>query len=151
MDVAKARTLGAIVESRRRELGLSQEDLAERIGDGITQSQLSRLERGGVKLPRRERMERIAAALDLPLGELLARSGWAEAETHIRTAPATAVLSRSDPPPIPDDDPFYSLMMLEYRRLTPAGRQFLVEQARRLRQMQEAIRREAEGSNEADR
>lgn len=74
--------LGQIVRSQRVELGLSQEELAERIGDGITQTQVSKLERGDVTLPRRARMELIAAALKLPLGELLARSGWAAAEAH---------------------------------------------------------------------
>jgi hypothetical protein len=34
------------------------------------------LERDRVTLPRRERLARIAAALDLPLGQLLAASGW---------------------------------------------------------------------------
>jgi len=57
-------------------LGLTQEALAERIGEGMRQAEVSRLESGRVTLPRRERLERIAAALDIPVGELLARSGW---------------------------------------------------------------------------
>jgi transcriptional regulator with XRE-family HTH domain len=63
-------------------MGLTQEQLAERISsddDYVRQSEVSRLESGHVGLPRRARLERIAAALELPLGELLARSGWAGA------------------------------------------------------------------------
>jgi len=76
-------SLGASIKARRLELGLSQEGLAERAsgpGEEVRQSDVSRLERGRVALPRRARLARIAAALDLSLGELLARSGWAGAE-----------------------------------------------------------------------
>lgn len=74
------RTLGDAIRTRRRELGWSQEDLAKRIADhgdeAFRQSDVSRLERGKVTLPRRERLEHIAAVLGLSLGDLLARSGW---------------------------------------------------------------------------
>jgi transcriptional regulator with XRE-family HTH domain len=46
----------------------------------MTQSDVSRLERDKITLPRRDRLERIADALDIPLGELLASSGWADAD-----------------------------------------------------------------------
>ena len=75
--------LGAVIRARRIELGLTQEELAARIGgegEYVRQSDVSRLERGRVGLPRRARLERIAAALGLPAGEVLARSGWAGAE-----------------------------------------------------------------------
>ena len=75
-------TLGEVIRRRRQELGWSQEELAERAsvdGDEVRQSDVSRLEAGKVALPRRARLERIAAALGLPLGDLLARSGWAGA------------------------------------------------------------------------
>ena len=79
------RTLGEAIRIRRRELGLSQEDLARRIADhgdaAFRQSDVSRLERGKVTLPRRERLEHIAAVLGLSLGELLARSGWTGADS----------------------------------------------------------------------
>jgi transcriptional regulator with XRE-family HTH domain len=74
-------TLGHAIRSRRTELALTQEELAERIGEGVRQAEISRLERDRVGLPRRARLERIATALELPLGELLARSGWAGADT----------------------------------------------------------------------
>ena len=72
--MADTPTLDQLIRARR-ELRLTQEELAERIGGGMRQSNVSRLERGRVALPRRERLERIAAALELRLGDLLARSG----------------------------------------------------------------------------
>jgi transcriptional regulator with XRE-family HTH domain len=73
-------TLGQVIRSRRIELALTQEELAERIGEGVRQAEVSRLERDRIMLPRRARLEAIAAALELPLGELLARSGWSGAD-----------------------------------------------------------------------
>jgi transcriptional regulator with XRE-family HTH domain len=74
-------TLGQAIRSRRTELALTQEELAERIGEGVRQAEVSRLERDRIGLPRRARLDRIATALELPLGELLARSGWAGADS----------------------------------------------------------------------
>jgi transcriptional regulator with XRE-family HTH domain len=84
-------SLGVVVRERRLELGWTQEQLAEQIsiyGEYVRQSEISRLENGWVQLPRRERLEKLAAALDLPLGELLARSGWAN-RRHVSPKPAT--------------------------------------------------------------
>ncbi len=50
------------------------------IGDGVRQAEVSRLECGRVGLPRRQRLTRIAAALDLSVGELLVSAGWAGAD-----------------------------------------------------------------------
>jgi transcriptional regulator with XRE-family HTH domain len=72
--------LGQVVRDGRRARGWTQETLALKIDDGIAQSDVSRLERDQITLPRRGRLERIAGALGIPLGELLASSGWAEAE-----------------------------------------------------------------------
>jgi len=69
-------TLGQVIQKRRTELNLTQEELAERVGDGIRQAGISRLEHDRIGLPRRERLARIAKALDLPLGVLLVQSGW---------------------------------------------------------------------------
>jgi transcriptional regulator with XRE-family HTH domain len=78
------RSLGAVILHRRAELGLTQAALAERVvtlGDwGFRQSDISRLERGIVKLPHYTRMKFLAAALEMPVGELLARSGWTGAD-----------------------------------------------------------------------
>jgi transcriptional regulator with XRE-family HTH domain len=72
--------MARLIRERRQDLGLTQEQLANRIGGGARQSEVSRLEQGRVALPRRLRMERIAAALEVPLGELLLSSGWVGAE-----------------------------------------------------------------------
>lgn len=66
-------TLGELVRQRRLELGLTQGDLAELIsdeGDEVRQADISRIERGYTRLPRPERLSRVARALDLPVGEL---------------------------------------------------------------------------------
>jgi transcriptional regulator with XRE-family HTH domain len=74
------KTLGKAIKARRLELGWSQEELAQRMIDHgdvtFRQSDVSRLERGKVVLPHRERLEHLAAVLGLSLGEILARSGW---------------------------------------------------------------------------
>ena len=85
-------TLGEVVRQRRRQLGWSQEELAARIssdGDDVRQSDISRLELGKVGLPRRARLQRIAAALGMSAGELLARSGWALGSVE-SSAPSSA-------------------------------------------------------------
>lgn len=76
-------SLGSTVRNRRKELGMSQEDLALRIcnqGHPIRQTEVSRIELDKVTLPNRHRMEAIAAALELSLGTLLSMSGWSEAD-----------------------------------------------------------------------
>jgi transcriptional regulator with XRE-family HTH domain len=69
-------SLGTFIRERRQDLGLSQEQLAERIGETVRQAEVSRLEHDRIVLPRRERLTAIAAALDVSLGELLIRTGW---------------------------------------------------------------------------
>jgi len=72
---------------------MSQETLAFRVselGSEITQADVSRIELGKVDLPRRRRLEHIAAALELSLGELLEASGWVG---------AVARFIGEDPPP----------------------------------------------------
>jgi transcriptional regulator with XRE-family HTH domain len=91
--------LGAVVKARRLELGWTQEELAERIsaeGEFVRQSEISRIESGKISLPRRDRLERLADALGLPLGELLARSGWAGAESSFQPSADSRV---SEPQP----------------------------------------------------
>lgn len=73
-------TLGSFIRRRRSELGWTQEELADKVGGNVRQADISRLENDRVGLPRRERLEAIAHALDVPVGALLARSGWQGAE-----------------------------------------------------------------------
>ena len=95
-------SLGAAVKARRIELGLSQQDVADRVADGMTQPDVSALERADVKLPRRPRLERIAAALEMPMSELLARSGWADADQYF-AATAEAIAHAGHSPGGSDD------------------------------------------------
>lgn len=74
--------LGETIRRIRRERGWSQERLAEAIGGAMQQSDVSALERGRVGLPRRQRIEAIANVLGMPLGELLAASGWSSADAY---------------------------------------------------------------------
>jgi transcriptional regulator with XRE-family HTH domain len=69
-------SLGTFIRERRQDLGLTQEQLAERLGDTVRQAEISRLEKDRILLPRRERLTAIAAALEVSLGELLVRTGW---------------------------------------------------------------------------
>ena len=91
VEMEAQHSLGAAIRARRRELGWSQEDLARRIADrgdeAFRQSDVSRLELGKVALPRRERLEHIAAILGLSLGHLLARSGWTGAASAFAAEP----------------------------------------------------------------
>jgi signal transduction histidine kinase/ribosome-binding protein aMBF1 (putative translation factor) len=108
------RSLGAVIAHRRRELGWSQQELAARVaahGDAaFRQSDVSRLEHGKVGLPQRERLGHLAAVLDLPVGELLARAGWAGAEAAFAaeasrprrgdSAPVTEAATAAPLPPL---------------------------------------------------
>ena len=69
-------SLGDFIRERRQDLGLTQEELAERLGGNVRQSDVSRLESNRVAMPRRERLLQIAQALEVSLGELLVSSGW---------------------------------------------------------------------------
>jgi transcriptional regulator with XRE-family HTH domain len=74
--MAESRSLGEAIRLRRLELGMSQEELAERIGPDVRQSDVSRLERGKVLFPRLERLNQISAALGMSIGSLLIEAGW---------------------------------------------------------------------------
>jgi len=86
---------------------MSQEDLAVRVSDqgsDITQADVSRIELGKVALPRRQRLEHLAAALELSLGELLEASGWVGAVERFiveDTAPAPPRASSTPSQPSP--------------------------------------------------
>jgi transcriptional regulator with XRE-family HTH domain len=84
--------LGNFVRERRQELGLTQEQLAERIGETVRQAEISRLENNRISLPRRERLTAIAAALEVSLGELLVKTGWMEDAADLNALEAAAVL-----------------------------------------------------------
>ena len=94
-------TLGTCIRLRRKMLGLSQEQLAERMSTGmryVRQTEVSRLELDKVSLPRRDRLEALARALDLPLGELLSLSGWNARKAPDRQSPDMNTYNRSKQP-----------------------------------------------------
>jgi len=67
-------SLGAIVRNRRRDLGLTQEDLAERVStdtEPVYQADVSRIETGRIAMPRLGRLLRLAGALQMPIEDLL--------------------------------------------------------------------------------
>lgn len=105
-------SLGTFIRRRRAELGLTQEELAARVGDSVRQSDISRLERDGVSLPRRNRLEHIARALDVSLGTLMRQTGWLDDDTtEGQEVVASVGLSQSpEPPPFvasPDIPPIH--------------------------------------------
>lgn len=90
-------TLGTFIRERRQELGLTQEQLAKRVGEGVRQAEISRLEHDRVTLPRRERLDQIAVALRVSLGELLVRSGWMTANATPPNVAAPAIWDLDSP------------------------------------------------------
>lgn len=67
-------SFGQMIARRRRQLGLSQRDLADQVcavsgRTTVTRHELSRYERD-VRLPRRSALEVLAVCLDIPLSEL---------------------------------------------------------------------------------
>lgn len=95
-------SLGALIRQRRLELGWTQEELAGRIStddEYVRQSEISRIESGRTELPRRERLHRLGEVLGLPLGELLARSGWAGADLHFQQNGIADSVSDNAPSP----------------------------------------------------
>jgi transcriptional regulator with XRE-family HTH domain len=76
--------LAAAIRKRRAELGLSQTQLAERIGPEMQQTDISRLERGLVSLPRPEFVKQLATALETTVLELFNFAGWLSDEELAR-------------------------------------------------------------------
>ncbi len=105
-EMTESRSLGEAIRLRRLELGISQEELAERIGPDVRQSDVSRLERGKILFPRLERLHQIAAALGLSIGTLLIDAGWFTDEESAQVAAAERP-ERHAPVPIliADDEP----------------------------------------------
>jgi transcriptional regulator with XRE-family HTH domain len=76
VDNDRKYSLGVAIRIRREELGLTQEELAERIGEGVRQTDIARLERDQIQLPRPDRFGAIARSLELSARDLLIRAGW---------------------------------------------------------------------------
>jgi transcriptional regulator with XRE-family HTH domain len=67
------RTLAELVKEARTRAGITQEELSERIDRSI--SYIGMLEIGRVDRPKPETLRRLAAALDVPLEDLLVATG----------------------------------------------------------------------------
>jgi transcriptional regulator with XRE-family HTH domain len=70
---------GALIASRRRDLAMTQDELAQRVG--WSQERISTIERGRYGLPSLPSLARLATALDIPLSELLGAAGFPAAPT----------------------------------------------------------------------
>ncbi len=90
------RDLGSTVRQRRLELGLSQVELAERMGGEIQQSDISRIERGLLPWPRPQLLQSLAAALYMDVLELITRAGWMTPE-ELERYQGTSLATREKP------------------------------------------------------
>ena len=71
-DIVTTSEIGAIIRSRRKELGLSQEQLSENVG--VSYQQIQRYENGSSML-NVENVQRVAKALDIPVTLFFSCSG----------------------------------------------------------------------------
>jgi transcriptional regulator with XRE-family HTH domain len=107
--MSESRSLGEAIRLRRLALGMSQEELAERIGPDVRQSDVSRLERGKILFPRLERLHQIADALGLSIGTLLIDAGWFTDEESAQVAAAKHSERHASVPILIADDELISL------------------------------------------
>lgn len=77
--------LGARVRQLREWRGLSQEELAEKIGKD--QNYISQLERGVIRMPRPETLAALAEALGTTPVDLLRAAGWVPEEPRKEPLP----------------------------------------------------------------
>jgi len=71
-DIVTSHQIGEIIRNRRKELGLSQEQLAERVG--VSYQQIQRYENGGSML-NVENIQRVAQALGISVTRFFAPNG----------------------------------------------------------------------------
>jgi len=117
---AKLAALGALIRAQRVATGLSQRDLAERAK--VSNAYLSQIERG-LHEPSLSVLAAIAAALDVPLGDVLARAGLlapADADGAQATlVPDTEAAIVGDPAL---SEPQRIALLSIYRSFVPPGR-----------------------------
>jgi transcriptional regulator with XRE-family HTH domain len=89
--------LATFIRERRQDLGLTQEQLGERVGEGVRQSEISRLEKGTLSMPHSDHLIALARALDVPFGELMMRTDLIEAYQRDQLDSLSSQLSSDDP------------------------------------------------------
>ena len=70
------KSLGRFIRERRIELGLTQEELGDRLDPPLSQAAISAMEIRRIGLPPPTRIRQLAAALEVDPVTLLAESGW---------------------------------------------------------------------------
>lgn len=73
--------LGRLVAARRDAIGMTQDELAARIGS--KQSYVSQLEKGKIGLPGIKRLSQISFALGVSISELLMNSSWPDVSDYV--------------------------------------------------------------------
>lgn len=106
-------TLAQLIKSRRAALGLTQEDLAERVN--MSQRWVSAVETGEVAAPRIDVMRRLASVLGVPIEDLFVAAG-------IASTPAGARKIMED---APEYDPSLDAPLTEEERSFLANVMFL--------------------------
>ena len=88
MDIITTKEIGVLIKKRRNELGLSQEQLSEKVG--VSYQQIQRYENGGSML-NVENVQRIAKVLAIPV-----TSFFDEEQPHISAEPVTPYASSEE-------------------------------------------------------
>ena len=117
---ARLAALGALIRAQRLATGLSLRDLADRAK--VSHAYLSQIERG-LHDPSQSVLAAIAAALDVPLGDLLARAGLLPPSdgsgAQATLVPDTEAAIRDDPAL---SEPQRVALLSIYRSFVPPGR-----------------------------
>jgi transcriptional regulator with XRE-family HTH domain len=74
--ILRTSTFGDAIRQRRYELGMTQEQLAERTGDCLRQLDVKRLELGLILMPHWKWFERLAEALEWSVTDLMRAAGF---------------------------------------------------------------------------
>jgi transcriptional regulator with XRE-family HTH domain len=113
-DVITSEEMGATIRTRRKELGLSQEQLAERVG--VSYQQIQRYE-SGYSMLNVENIQRIARILQIPV-----TSFFTPDRPHIVAEP-----------PLPYDSPEEKILLRHFRDLaTKADRSLAISVVRKM-------------------
>jgi transcriptional regulator with XRE-family HTH domain len=94
-----SKQLADIIQSRRRELGITQKMVAQR--SGLSPSTITRIEQGFFAKPTPDCLQAIADAIDLPSEELFAVAGWLTA-TSTPAKPRVSIICQGVPAEVVD-------------------------------------------------